>query len=526
MKTLVLYTFNLYNDRVEFFLKHGLFKSNNVDFVFICNNPEFKIDNLPDYVTYINRPNIGYDFGAWSDALLNYHYADKDYDTYIFVNSSVYGPFIREDDKKTIHWTDIFCNGLTDDIKLFGVTIYSHCFPIDRFTSLINYIDEDDEDEEDEEDKNKKGKNNFIIKYTFPNALLQSFVFSVKKQTLLDLIDSNIFSKKILTSFRECIEKEGYMSRCIINKGGNIAGTCPYYKGVDWRFIDKTSADYQIDFLDEMMLPEIYEKGLINPYETIFIKGNRGIQIKELERDIRSDKKIAIITANYGNYDTLIDHNIHYKNIDWFCFTDKNIKSTQWSIITTPYHLMDTTEGKNAFTKIMGNPSVYNMMSAKYYKINHRQIDILKNYDYIVWVDTRIALKAEFIPFIFSMIYHKYKLINFKHSIRSTILEELNISLLQQRYVDQDINEQYKKYIKDGFKDDNGLFENGIIIRALDDEITNKIFEDWWDHNVKYSFQDQISYPYILWKHNKKPDYIILDNIFDNKYNVVLPRSK
>jgi hypothetical protein len=124
------------------------------------------------------------------------------------------------------------------------------------------------------------------------------------------------------------------------------------------------------------------------------------------------------------------------------------------------------------------------------------------------------------------MIYHKYKLINFKHSIRSTILEELNISLLQQRYVDQDINEQYKKYIKDGFKDDNGLFENGIIIRALDDEITNKIFEDWWDHNVKYSFQDQISYPYILWKHNKKPDYIILDNIFDNKYNLVLPRSK
>ena len=517
MKTLVLYTFNLYNDRVEFFVKHGLFKSNNVDFVFICNNSEFKIDNLPDYVIYINRPNTGYDFGAWSDALLNYHYADKDYDTYIFVNSSVYGPFIKEDDKK-IHWTDIFCNGLTDDIKLFGVTIYSNCFPIDKFISMINYINKDDEEEE----KN----NNFTIKYTFPNAFLQSFVFSVKKQTLLDLIDVKIFSKNFDINFSDCTKKEEYMSRYIISKGGNIAGTCSYYKGVDWRFIDKTSADYSINFLDEMMSPECYEKGIIDPYETIFIRGNRGIQIKELEKDIRCEKKIAIITSNYGNYDTLINHNIHYKNVDWFCFTDQNIESTQWSIITKPYHLMDITDGKNSFKKIMKNPSIYNMMSAKYYKMNYHKIDILKNYDYIVWIDTRIALKYEFIPFIFSMVYHKYKLINFKHSIHSNILDELNTSLLQQRYIDQDINEQYKIYIKDGFKDDIGLFENGIIIRALNDKITNKIFEDWWEHNVKYSFQDQISYPYILWKHNKKPDYIILDNIFDNKYNFVLPRSK
>ena len=124
MKTVVLYTFNVYNDRVVFFVKHGIFKSDDVDFVIICNDLEFKIDNLPDYVTYINRPNIGYDFGAWSDALLNYHYRDKDYDTYIFVNSSVYGPFIRKQDTR---WTDIFCNGLTDDIKLFGVSIYTNC---------------------------------------------------------------------------------------------------------------------------------------------------------------------------------------------------------------------------------------------------------------------------------------------------------------------------------------------------------------------------------------------------------------
>ena len=38
MKTVVLYTFNVYNDRVAFFVKHGIFKSDDVDFVIICND--------------------------------------------------------------------------------------------------------------------------------------------------------------------------------------------------------------------------------------------------------------------------------------------------------------------------------------------------------------------------------------------------------------------------------------------------------------------------------------------------------
>ena len=51
------------------------------------------------------RDNIGYDFGGWSDALLlNDLY--KNYDYFLFVNSSVIGPFI--DNYLKIKWTDIY----------------------------------------------------------------------------------------------------------------------------------------------------------------------------------------------------------------------------------------------------------------------------------------------------------------------------------------------------------------------------------------------------------------------------------
>jgi hypothetical protein len=46
----------------------------------------------------------------------------------------------------------------------------------------------------------------------------------------------------------------------------------------------------------------------------------------------------------------------------------------------------------------------------------------------------------------------------------------------------------------------------------------NKIFDDWWVENVKNSFQDQISFPYVLWKNNKYPEHIIQQNMYNNQF--------
>ena len=65
---------------------------------------------------YFKRENLGYDFGAWSYGL----YTDdlyKNYDTFIFVNSSVVGPFLPFyfDGK----WSDIFLKGLNNNVSLY-----------------------------------------------------------------------------------------------------------------------------------------------------------------------------------------------------------------------------------------------------------------------------------------------------------------------------------------------------------------------------------------------------------------------
>lgn len=233
-------------------------------------------------------------------------------------------------------------------------------------------------------------------------------------------------------------------------------------------------------------------------------------------------KRIAVITAIFGKYDTLKDPNdvVNKDSVDWFCFTDDTtMTSPIWKVINTPYHIQNGKEEykkyKNWFDTIK-DPKVKNMMSAKYYKVKTHEIDILKGYDYYIWVDGSMFLRQEFINNLTKLINTPYELINFKHQKRSTVKDEVGESIIMKKYKNQDVPAQYDAYIKDGFPDDLGLFECTIIIKKNTPRI-NDLFDLWWIQNLEYSYQDQISYTYCLWKKGVKPDYVINEYVFDNK---------
>ena len=122
---------------MKYFIENAIFNDENIDFIIISNNK-------------------GYDFGGWSDALLE-NDLYKNYNNFIFVNSSVIGPFISH--KHDCKWTDIYINGLRDNVKLFGSTINTCGDPLNK-------------------------------------SHVQSYIFSMNKNTLKYLINCEIFSMK------------------------------------------------------------------------------------------------------------------------------------------------------------------------------------------------------------------------------------------------------------------------------------------------------------------------------------------
>jgi len=235
MKTLVLYVFHTMNDRVDYFLNNCIFQDENVEFIIISNDKNNKF-TVPEYVKILFRDNIGYDFGGWSEALItNDLYLNYDY--FIFANSSIIGPFLE--DSFQGKWTDIYLNGLQNNIKLFG--------------STINTLND-----------------------TLYKSHVQSYIFSMNRETLDYLIQCEIFSTtNYAATFDEAIwNKEVLMSRKIIENGWNIGSLFKYYDGVDFTFKNKPINSYNIQFLNDIMYKEHIDT-LWNLTEVVFIKGNR-----------------------------------------------------------------------------------------------------------------------------------------------------------------------------------------------------------------------------------------------------------
>ena len=256
--------------------------------------------------------------------------------------------------------------------------------------------------------------------------------------------------------------------------------------------------------LNDIIIKKIKKSDIIIEKKKDLIKEENTIKIKE----------IAVITANIGNYDKEISQIDFIENndyFDWYYFTDNlEIKSSDWKIITSDY-----TEINKVNIDYYAN---INMMKAKYYKINMFQINILSKYKYIIWIDSSVKLcNKNFINDIIKIITeNKNILYNFEHKNKKNLVDEYKESIEHKKYHSQNLKLQIDNYYGEGFKD-KIVYECGIFI-VKNDILSKKILKEWWEEIIKYSFQDQLSYPYVLWKNNIEP-YILNGSEFIKGYS-------
>lgn len=201
--------------------------------------------------------------------------------------------------------------------------------------------------------------------------------------------------------------------------------------------------------------------------------------------------KIALYGCNFGNYRNElkkgIDHIKVDKEIDCYFYTDNhNLKSKMWKII-----IYDKT------------PTDSNMDSNRWTSKNVKFVlpDILKEYDIVIWCDSKIIasrkvnITVKKIKNLF--LENNYKLFNIKHKFRTTLQEELVLTMKTK--IENKIN---GKIFLDKIKDINftmPLVDTCFIIRKTDD-LTNTLFENVYqllkDNGIK---RDQNIYSYAMY---------------------------
>ena len=206
---------------------------------------------------------------------------------------------------------------------------------------------------------------------------------------------------------------------------------------------------------------------------------------EETIQDIKNNK-IAIYTAFTGKYDTLKDPEVIDENCDYICFTDNpELTSDLWKIIPMEESILD------------------NNRKAKKYKILPHKY--LKDYKYSFWLDGTFKIKGSIREYIYKNIRANSNMLVVVHTERDCVYDEYDASKIIPRYPRAVMEEQVEFYRSQGFPEHYGLGVMGALFRQHNAPDVIKVMEDWWDENIKYSNQDQLSFAYVCWRNDFHP---------------------
>lgn len=208
----------------------------------------------------------------------------------------------------------------------------------------------------------------------------------------------------------------------------------------------------------------------------------------------------VICTAVTGGYDYSIDQPT-IAGVDYLFFTDGNSPFP----IQSPWNV-----------QLLGDEHLDNRRRSKRPKLNPHSIPILNNYKYMIWIDGDMWINdVNFINHIMSFMKNGF-VVSPHFDNRHCGYGEATIR--PPKYANEPLDEQCDFYKSEGFPEQYGLYECGISARDLTNPKVKEVGELWHEQNLTWSYQDQVSFPYCLWKTGFKPD--VLPQTFRN-YNWV-----
>lgn len=240
---------------------------------------------------------------------------------------------------------------------------------------------------------------------------------------------------------------------------------------------------------------ELNEDGIVHNY------GNRNINEMVLnyfksrnedgDTNTESIKKTpprVVYTCITGDYDNLREVNSPEKQIDYICFTDRNIESKTWKIRPIPRCLKYLDDAKIARCMKIA-PHLF-----------------LSEYDISVWVDGNIQVMGNMHKFIDENLKNYFSIP--KHPDRICVYEEAKAVKNLNKDSAEVVDRQMDKYMSKNYPQNNGMVQSGIMVRRHNDKRCIAISNLWWNEVREFSKRDQLSFNFSIWKKNVEVDII------------------
>lgn len=214
--------------------------------------------------------------------------------------------------------------------------------------------------------------------------------------------------------------------------------------------------------------------------------------------------RFVVFTTIFGDYDKLktIPKQSLHRVTDYICITDNPNLACP-----SPWKL-----------RVVNNPtaSMHPRLRAKYYKLLWFEDEVLKQYYKSVYIDASIEVKSA--AFVQAALDDLHDMKLFRHPARTKIKDEVVISRKLNKYTEEKMEEQVQHYIDEGYPDER-LYACGVLSRINNEKVRN-LMKRWWEENLYWTIQDQLSFPYVCWLYEFTPDVWNADQENNPYFNI------
>lgn len=266
----------------------------------------------------------------------------------------------------------------------------------------------------------------------------------------------------------------------------------------EWHeWLNKAIHEYQKQH-KERRTKEVYTN---NNWLTILERNNGYISEQDLSESICKKPKnliwanVTVYTAIYWWIDVLKVQPKQNIPVNFVCFTDDpNIECEQWAekqreiIVTSPHkHL-------------------HPRMQAKYFRTHpYDYIDT----DMVMYVDwSAKLLKEDSVEHFINQMLPKSDIMTFQHPVRNCIVDEMTFCLDIPKYKWLPMKQQVERYLAKWYPKWYWLSATWLQITRKDNEKAKQFLRDWRTECLERTYQDQLSYDYLVWKNWIKRQWV------------------
>jgi hypothetical protein len=211
--------------------------------------------------------------------------------------------------------------------------------------------------------------------------------------------------------------------------------------------------------------------------------------------------EVGLVTANFGGVDELRALPEH-EGIDAFYYTDQATRAqadpaavASWSEVLVPDY------PRHDFGP---------RLRARYFKHQIHRLHEVRSHRWLVWADS--SLEFHETGFILDRVEElrrrppSQRVLVIPHPERNTVREEYEYicdqiaegnEYLRLRYQHEKMTEQMKYFGDQGWDVEAGLW-CGTFWMVERSEMFRRIWDDWWDQNIRFGMMDQLSLPVLL----------------------------